>query len=131
MKLKFIVKVLNKLCNKYSISELSSLLCKPIIHSRNFDYSSFFSGFEAHDNAIFDIAWAHEEPWIVTASGDQSAGLWDAPSGKKKAIFKQHSGSLKSVSFGFQNNNILATGARDGSIIIWDTRCSGKVEMAS
>ncbi|PIK55187.1 putative denticleless protein-like isoform X1 [Apostichopus japonicus] len=86
--------------------------------------NGFVSGFEAHDNAIFDIAWAHKEPWIVTASGDQSAVLWDAPSGKKKAIFKQHSGSLKSVSFGFQNNNILATGARDGSIIIWDTRCS-------
>ncbi|KAJ8045958.1 Denticleless protein-like [Holothuria leucospilota] len=88
--------------------------------------NGFVSGFEGHDNAIFDLIWAHNEPWIVTASGDQTAVLWDAPTGKKKSVFKQHTGSLKSVSFGIESNSILATGARDGSIMIWDTRAGKK-----
>lgn len=34
-------------------------------------------GFQAHENAIFDICWAPTEWKIVTGSGDQSSVLLD------------------------------------------------------
>ena len=35
----------------------------------------------------------------VTASGDQTAVLWDIQHGKRLAVFRGHSSSLKSVDF--------------------------------
>ncbi|XP_072030952.1 denticleless protein homolog [Amphiura filiformis] len=80
----------------------------------------------AHNNAIFDLKWADTEPWVVTASGDQTAALWDVKRGCRLAVFKQHSSSLKSVSFRPGDRNVFATGARDGRIMMWDIRCNHK-----
>ncbi len=40
--------------------------------------SSVLTFFEAHNNAIFDVAWVPgSQSQLVTVSGDQSAKLWD------------------------------------------------------
>ncbi|XP_071483011.1 denticleless protein homolog [Diadema antillarum] len=76
----------------------------------------------AHNNAIFDTAWSPTDPRLVTASGDQTAALWDVKTSTKVASFQQHKCSLKSVSFRPWDGHIFATGARDGNIMIWDDR---------
>ena len=39
---------------------------------------SIVTYFEAHNNAIFDVAWVPgSRSQVVTVSGDQSAKLWD------------------------------------------------------
>nr|XP_020459702.1 denticleless protein homolog [Monopterus albus] len=83
----------------------------------------------AHDNAVFDIAWVPGEPQLVTAAGDQMAKLWDVKSGDLLGSFKGHLCSLKSVAFTPQEKAVFCTGARDGNIMIWDTRCSKKGEF--
>uniref|UniRef100_A0A8D3E4V2 Denticleless E3 ubiquitin n=1 Tax=Scophthalmus maximus TaxID=52904 RepID=A0A8D3E4V2_SCOMX len=80
----------------------------------------------AHENAVFDIAWVPGEPQLVTAAGDQMARLWDVKTGDMLGSFKGHLCSLKSVAFTPQDKAVFCTGARDGNIMVWDTRCSKK-----
>lgn len=110
--------------------------------------------FQAHCNAIFDVAWMPGELKLVTASGDHTARLWDVSGSEIKQIdyFHAHTRSVKTAVFRYQDqgillifnvfckvskvipeikigfkNNILAvfaTGARDGSIMVWDIRAN-------
>ncbi|XP_051908497.1 denticleless protein homolog [Hippocampus zosterae] len=80
----------------------------------------------AHENAVFDIAWVPGESQLVTAAGDQMARLWDVKSGELLGSFKGHVCSLKSVAFTSDDKAVFSTGARDGNILVWDTRCSKK-----
>ncbi|CAL1585594.1 unnamed protein product [Knipowitschia caucasica] len=80
----------------------------------------------AHENAVFDLAWVPGEPQLVTAAGDQMARLWDVRSGDLLGSFRGHLCSLKSVAFTPQDKAVFCTGARDGNIMVWDTRCSKK-----
>uniref|UniRef100_A0A672RYM9 Serine/threonine-protein phosphatase 2A 56 kDa regulatory subunit alpha isoform-like n=1 Tax=Sinocyclocheilus grahami TaxID=75366 RepID=A0A672RYM9_SINGR len=88
--------------------------------------SSVLKEWQAHDNAVFDIAWVPGANSLVTASGDQTARLWDVITGDLLGTFKGHQCSLKSVAFSKQEKAVFSTGGRDGNIMIWDTRCSKK-----
>ncbi|XP_026147295.1 denticleless protein homolog isoform X1 [Carassius auratus] len=88
--------------------------------------SSVLKEWQAHDNAVFDIAWVPGANRLVTASGDQTARLWDVITGDLLGTFKGHQCSLKSVAFSKQEKAVFSTGGRDGNIMIWDTRCSKK-----
>ncbi|XP_067845047.1 denticleless protein homolog [Heptranchias perlo] len=85
-----------------------------------------FRAWLAHNNAVFDLAWVPGEPKLVTASGDQTAKLWDVKVSELLGTFKGHQCSLKSVAFGKQEKAVFCTGGRDGNIMVWDTRCSKK-----
>lgn len=85
-----------------------------------------FRAWLAHTNAVFDLAWVPGEPKLVTASGDQTAKLWDVRVSELLGTFKGHQCSLKSVAFGKQETAVFCTGGRDGNIMVWDTRCSKK-----
>nr|CAB3240075.1 denticleless protein homolog [Phallusia mammillata] len=81
----------------------------------------------AHNNAVFDVKWIPQSNHFVTASGDTTAALWDVSNPETKLTsFVGHSCSLKSVSVSKNNPNILATGSRDGNILLWDSRCRGR-----
>ncbi|RWS29956.1 hypothetical protein B4U80_01541 [Leptotrombidium deliense] len=76
---------------------------------------------QGHNNAIFDTKWrlgfSNE---LLTASGDQNKQLLKVESA--------HKSSIKSVSFG--NEYLVASGARDGIIKIWDIRCEGETRFS-
>ncbi|KAM8945423.1 denticleless protein homolog [Pelodytes ibericus] len=80
----------------------------------------------AHTNAVFDIAWVPGEHKLVTASGDQTAKLWNVNAGEVIGVCKGHQCSLKSVAFSKFETAVFGTGGRDGNIMIWDTRCNKK-----
>uniref|UniRef100_A0A8B9UHA1 Denticleless E3 ubiquitin protein ligase homolog n=1 Tax=Anas zonorhyncha TaxID=75864 RepID=A0A8B9UHA1_9AVES len=85
-----------------------------------------FREWQAHSNAVFDLAWVPGEHRIVTASGDQTAKVWDVRAGELLGICKGHQCSLKSVAFSRFEKAVFCTGGRDGNIMVWDTRCSKK-----
>ncbi|NWI88468.1 DTL protein, partial [Pitta sordida] len=85
-----------------------------------------FKEWQAHSNAVFDLAWVPGEHKIVTASGDQTAKVWDVRAGKLLGICKGHHCSLKSVAFSRFEKAVFCTGGRDGNIMVWDTRCNKK-----
>ncbi|XP_075123224.1 denticleless protein homolog [Leptodactylus fuscus] len=81
---------------------------------------------QAHTNAVFDLAWVPGEHKLVTASGDQTAKLFDVKAGELLGECKGHQCSLKSVTFSKLEKAVFSTGGRDGNIIVWDTRCNKK-----
>ncbi|XP_073484511.1 denticleless protein homolog [Aquarana catesbeiana] len=81
---------------------------------------------QAHSNAVFDLAWVPGEHKLVTASGDQTAKLYDVKAGELIGEFRGHQCSLKSVSFSKFEKAVFSTGGRDGNVMVWDTRCSKK-----
>ncbi|KAM9316851.1 denticleless protein homolog [Gastrophryne carolinensis] len=81
---------------------------------------------QAHTNAVFDLAWVPGEHKLVTASGDQTAKLFDVKAGELIGECKGHQCSLKSVAFSKFEKAVFSTGGRDGNIMIWDTRCNKK-----
>ncbi|NWY52080.1 DTL protein, partial [Chionis minor] len=85
-----------------------------------------FKEWQAHSNAVFDLAWVPGEHRIVTASGDQTAKVWDVRAGELLGICKGHQCSLKSVTFSRFDKAVFCTGGRDGNIMVWDTRCNKK-----
>ncbi|NXS32381.1 DTL protein, partial [Pomatostomus ruficeps] len=85
-----------------------------------------FKEWQAHSNAVFDLAWMPGEHMIVTASGDQTAKVWDVRAGELLGICKGHQCSLKSVAFSRFEKAVFCTGGRDGNIMVWDTRCNKK-----
>ncbi|KAK9719608.1 hypothetical protein K7432_004711 [Basidiobolus ranarum] len=81
----------------------------------------------AHNNAVFDVQWTHDDKRVITVSGDQTAGLWDVETRKCLGNFYGHTSSVKSVTINPFDNHIFATASRDGNVMIWDTRCSGSL----
>lgn len=81
-------------------------------------------GAQAHNNAIFDLAWMFDQMKLVTASGDHTSKLYDIGNGEVKSerVFCGHTRSVKTVTFRKDDSNVFATGGRDGDIIIWDIR---------
>ena len=63
---------------------------------------------------------------MATASGDQTAQIIDMPSQRTIFTMAGHVSSVKQVRFQPGNSNsVLATSSRDGSVQIWDRRCTG------
>ncbi|KAI9164658.1 hypothetical protein H9P43_008517 [Blastocladiella emersonii ATCC 22665] len=101
-----------------------------VLDTDNDPESMLVARFTAHANAIFDVQWHPTDPCIATASGDQTVVLWDLERQSSVALFSAHKSSVRSVAFNPFDPAMLATTSRDGSIIIWDTRCAG-VAMAN
>ncbi|PFX29367.1 Denticleless protein-like [Stylophora pistillata] len=95
-----------------------------ILDSRRKSPKSLIKEWNAHENAVFDIAWMHWEEFMVTASGDQTVRLWDVNRDDCLAVFKGHTCSVKSVDFREDDIFVFASGARDGNVMVWDMRCN-------
>ncbi|XP_053394670.1 denticleless protein homolog [Mercenaria mercenaria] len=92
---------------------------------------AYITDWVAHNNAVFDVEWMAQEQKLLTASGDQTIGLWDVPSKKKLLTFKGHSSSVRSVRYRPQDDAVFASGSRDGHVRLWDTRCNVTGEKVS
>ncbi|TGZ80497.1 WD40 repeat-like protein [Ascodesmis nigricans] len=80
---------------------------------------------QCHDNAIFDMSWSPDDHLLATASGDQTGRIIDVTQQRTLFQLRDHQNTLKQVNFNPFNPSLLATGARDGFLNIWDTRVSG------
>ncbi|KAK4203329.1 putative denticleless protein [Triangularia verruculosa] len=93
--------------------------------SKNF--SKIHLSFQAHGNAVIDLAFSGDDKLLATASGDQTGRVIDMETQTPLNILGHHTASLKQIRFqpGRGQNCVLATSGRDGSIQIWDLRCKG------
>ncbi len=78
----------------------------------------------SHPKAIFDVQVCHQDKHLLTASGDEACILWDFELGKPIAAFLKHQSSVRSASACPDNDFLFATGSRDGTVQLWDTRIS-------
>lgn len=75
----------------FTIVGYASLICTLTILA--FDHTDW----QAHNNAIFDMAWVEGEGRILTASGDQTVVLWDVERQEKLDVFRGHTSSVRCV----------------------------------
>ncbi|KAJ1851067.1 hypothetical protein H4R99_005375 [Coemansia sp. RSA 1722] len=79
---------------------------------------------QAHAHAVFDAAWSYDGSMLVTAAADDTCRLWDAESGALKGEFRGHSKTVRAIDWRHMDGSCFASGARDGSVLFWDTRCN-------
>ncbi|KAI1914489.1 hypothetical protein LOZ39_004466 [Ophidiomyces ophidiicola] len=88
-------------------------------------FSKTYLSFQPHMNSIMDLEFSSDDKLLATASGDQSSHIIDMPTQTAVYCLSKHSSSVKRVQFQpASNNNVVATCGRDGSVNIWDLRCT-------
>ena len=95
------------------------------------DFSKSYVHFRPHRNAVMDITFSADDYTIATASGDQTSRIIDMSTQKTTCILSGHKSSVKQVRFQPQDNNMLTTSSRDGSVQIWDLRCGSTGSVQS
>ncbi|KAE8993861.1 hypothetical protein PR001_g20555 [Phytophthora rubi] len=84
-----------------------------------------------HDNAIFDVIWTQDDAQLLTAAGDLQVRVWDVEtagisSGKEVTTLRGHEMSVKCVRQAPDSAHVFASGGRDGKVLLWDMRATGK-----
>lgn len=93
------------------------------------------SRWDAHRNAVFDAIWTPDDTQVLTAAGDREIRLWNVEMAIKCSrggqttpllTLKGHDMSVKCVRQAPHHAHLFASGGRDGKVLLWDTRTSGK-----
>ena len=92
--------------------------------STDVDFRKPHVSFKVHRNAVMDVAFSSDDYMLATASGDQTARVIDMHTQQTMYILSGHNGSVKQVRFHPDDDKMLTTSSRDGSVQIWDLRCS-------
>ncbi|KAF9652109.1 WD40 repeat-like protein [Thelephora ganbajun] len=88
----------------------------------DWDYEPQRTVFAAHCNAVFDLKWHPDDEYIATASGDQTIVISSVRHESRLATLAGHTQSVKCVAWEPENVNVLCSGGRDGTILLWDLR---------
>ncbi|KNE59182.1 hypothetical protein AMAG_03507 [Allomyces macrogynus ATCC 38327] len=96
-----------------------------VLDTDNADDALLAARFLAHRNSIFDVKWHPTNPLLATASGDHTAAIWDVETQHATALLSAHASSVRNITFNPHDPSLLATGSRDGAIMVWDLRCAG------
>lgn len=84
---------------------------------------------DGHEAAATDAVFSADGKWILTASEDRTARVWDATSlwngddpakAVEKLVLSGHTGAVLSASFSADASEIVTT-SEDGSAIVWET----------
>jgi WD40 repeat protein len=98
----------------------SSSLAKDM--SRRSDYqavSAFSKLYDANEPPTVNcISLSPDGDYVALGMNDTSVHIWDVQTGRPKFVLAGHNASIKTVSFGKQ---YLASGDRDGVIILWNS----------
>ena len=76
----------------------------------------------AQKSCIYDVEWLNRNE-LACGGGDQTVSVYDVSTSVRTSILKGHTESVKSLS---QSTNpfVLASGSRDGTILVYDLRCN-------
>ena len=72
-----------------------------------------------HEDSVSSAVFSPDGSRIATASGDNTARLWDAASGKEIAVLRGHVHDVSSAVFSPDGSRI-ATASHDGTARLWD-----------
>ncbi len=79
-----------------------------------------------HFHTIYFIAFSPEGRRVATASGDETARVWDAATGEQLAIFEGHTSYVVSVNFDPSGKRVVS-GSLDDTVRIWDSESGNEV----
>jgi WD40 repeat protein len=67
------------------------------------------------------VVFSPDSKVVASGSRDQTARLWDAPTGDARAVLIGHSHEVTSVVFSL-DGQVVASGSRDRTVRLWDTQ---------
>ena len=74
---------------------------------------------QGHGDPVWSAAYSPDGKRIVTASGDQTARIWDAATGEELRQLTGHTGSVNSAAYSPDGKSIV-TASWDQTARIWD-----------
>jgi hypothetical protein len=74
-----------------------------------------------HADWVLDLAFSPDGKWLVSASRDQTARVFEIDSGALTASFREHNQPVTAVTF-LEEGKRVASAGRDGRIRTWDTQ---------
>ncbi|KAK5738906.1 hypothetical protein LTR17_005632 [Elasticomyces elasticus] len=96
------------------------------------DFSTAHLNIRVHRNAVMDLAFSSDDYLLATASGDQTSRVVDMHTQQILCVLSGHASSVKQVRFQPNaGNNVLTTSSRDGTVQLWDLRCSERGSMST
>ncbi|KAK4554386.1 hypothetical protein LTR86_008594 [Recurvomyces mirabilis] len=95
------------------------------------DFSQAHVNFRVHRNAVMDVAFSSDDYMLATASGDQTSRIVDMHTQQTICVLTGHNSSVKQIRFQPNDDNVMTTSSRDGTVQIWDLRCAERGSMQS
>jgi WD40 repeat protein len=86
--------------------------------------------FEEHTDVINDIAVSLNRQYMVTASSDKTAIVWNLANGKVHQTLKGHTWKVTSVDIS-PDSKYVVTCSNDGGTIVWDINTGEKLQEMS
>ena len=79
--------------------------------------------FNGHEWAVLSAEFSDDGKFVITASEDNTARIWDAESGKELSVLAGHTARVTSVAFApGENPSRAITASQDGAVKLWDTK---------
>src|SRR5262249_55416803 len=73
---------------------------------------------DGHTDEVVAIKFSHDGKFIVTASMDKTARLWEASTGELQRVLREHTGWVEDAAFS-RNGKLLLTVSRDSTVRVW------------
>lgn len=81
---------------------------------------------EAHTDRVIDLNYSSDGKYLVSASLDLTARLWEVNGGRLVHTFSSHKEALTAARFSPDDSKVITT-ARDDMPLIWDSRTGAKI----
>lgn len=78
---------------------------------------------QAGKNCIYDIEWLNGRH-LACGGGDHQVFVFDVTTSQRISVLGGHKESVKTIARLPDNEHVVASGARDGSLLVFDTRCN-------
>jgi WD40 repeat protein len=71
-----------------------------------------------HTGSVYSASFSPDGKWVVTASMDKTARVWEAATGKLVAELRGHTDEVYNAAFS-PDGKFVVTASRDGTARVW------------